>query len=425
MFLSTVNLKRLAIMGGVSLLAMTAPMLTAARAADLGGDCCADLEERVATLEATSARKGNRKVSLTISGHVNQGLLVWDDGKDSDAYVVSNSNDDLAMFRFEGGAKFSPGWRAGYLIELEVGTANSADVSQFDDDAGGGLGISESSMFIESEQYGRLTWGFTGQPSDGASEVDLSGTGYVASVAVSDVAGSFNFRLPNGNFSGITLGDVFGDLNGDTFNIIRYDTPTLGGFTLSASWGEDDIWDVALNYAKAHGDFEVEAAIAYTENNDGDNGGAKVDEETIAGSVAVIHAPTGLNLSFSAGTRDFNDEPRRDEATYYYVKGGIYRQFNSLGKTAFYGEFGQFNDMFFTDDASALTGTATDMVIGSEGKVYGLGLVQYIDAAAMQVYIGYRHYDVDFDVVDLNGAAVASSDVEEFDTLKVGGRIEF
>ena len=34
-----------------------------AQAADQGGDCCADLEERVAELEATTARKGNRKVS--------------------------------------------------------------------------------------------------------------------------------------------------------------------------------------------------------------------------------------------------------------------------------------------------------------------------------------------------------------------------
>ncbi len=40
------------LMGGVS-----------AQAADLGGNCCADLEERVAELEATTARKGNRKVS--------------------------------------------------------------------------------------------------------------------------------------------------------------------------------------------------------------------------------------------------------------------------------------------------------------------------------------------------------------------------
>ena len=43
-------------------------MATGASAADLGGNCCADLEERIAELEATTARKGNRKVSLTITG---------------------------------------------------------------------------------------------------------------------------------------------------------------------------------------------------------------------------------------------------------------------------------------------------------------------------------------------------------------------
>ena len=51
-----------------------------AKAADLGGDCCADLEERVAELEATTARKGNRKVSLTVSGWVNEAIFAWDDG---------------------------------------------------------------------------------------------------------------------------------------------------------------------------------------------------------------------------------------------------------------------------------------------------------------------------------------------------------
>ena len=63
-----------------------------ARAADLGGGCCADLEERVAELEATTARKGNRVVSLQVYGQVNKALLIWDDGEDSDAYVVDNDN---------------------------------------------------------------------------------------------------------------------------------------------------------------------------------------------------------------------------------------------------------------------------------------------------------------------------------------------
>ena len=47
-----------------------------AKAADLGGNCCADLEERIAELEATTARKGNRKVTLTISGEVSKGASI-------------------------------------------------------------------------------------------------------------------------------------------------------------------------------------------------------------------------------------------------------------------------------------------------------------------------------------------------------------
>ena len=61
-----------------------------ALAADLGGDCCADLEERIAELEATTARKGNRKVSLTVSGWVNEAVFFWDDGHESNVYVGTN-----------------------------------------------------------------------------------------------------------------------------------------------------------------------------------------------------------------------------------------------------------------------------------------------------------------------------------------------
>src|SRR5215207_6696911 len=59
-----------------------------ASAADLGGSCCADLEERIAELEATTARKGNRKVSLTISGWVGEQVMWFD----NDAGVNSEQN---------------------------------------------------------------------------------------------------------------------------------------------------------------------------------------------------------------------------------------------------------------------------------------------------------------------------------------------
>ena len=50
-------------------------------AADLGAPCCGDLEERVAELEATTASKGNPKISLTISGQVYRVVPWWDDGR--------------------------------------------------------------------------------------------------------------------------------------------------------------------------------------------------------------------------------------------------------------------------------------------------------------------------------------------------------
>ena len=69
---------------------MSAYACVPAQAADLGGTCCDDLEDRVAELEATTARKGNRVVSLQVFGQVNKALMVWDDGIDSDVFIVDN-----------------------------------------------------------------------------------------------------------------------------------------------------------------------------------------------------------------------------------------------------------------------------------------------------------------------------------------------
>ncbi len=98
-------------------------------AADLGGNCCADLEERIAELEATTARKGNRKVSLTVSGWVNQAVFFWDDGVESNAYVGTNALEQ-DRFRFDGEAKITDGWSAGYILEIGLWGANSKQFSQ-------------------------------------------------------------------------------------------------------------------------------------------------------------------------------------------------------------------------------------------------------------------------------------------------------
>src|SRR6476620_5397275 len=96
-----------------------------AKAADLGGNCCADLEERVAELEATTARKGNRKVSLTVSGHVNENIVFWDDGGERNVYAGQTNMGAQSRFRFVGSAKVTAEVKAGYLLEVGIASVKS------------------------------------------------------------------------------------------------------------------------------------------------------------------------------------------------------------------------------------------------------------------------------------------------------------
>jgi hypothetical protein len=126
-------------LSGRVLVAVTAALLVSsliqkpAKAADLGGDCCADLEERVAELEATTVRKGNKKVSITLYGDVNHQVLFWDDGIETNAYVENNSY-KTSRFGLKGSAKIGGDWTSGYRIEIESRVARSRDLDQFDDD---------------------------------------------------------------------------------------------------------------------------------------------------------------------------------------------------------------------------------------------------------------------------------------------------
>ncbi len=99
--------------GAVAALAALVLSSGSVLAADLGGNCCADLEERVAELEATTVRKGNRKVSLTLYGWVHKGIMYWNDGEQSNTYFGVDNINFATRFGLRGDAKITPevdGW---------------------------------------------------------------------------------------------------------------------------------------------------------------------------------------------------------------------------------------------------------------------------------------------------------------------------
>ena len=90
-----------------------------AKAADLGGDCCADLEERVAELEATTVRKGNKKVSVQIYGKVNRRRGCSGTMAPSRIPIPSTTPMKSTRTGIKGNAKIMGDWSAGYRLEWE------------------------------------------------------------------------------------------------------------------------------------------------------------------------------------------------------------------------------------------------------------------------------------------------------------------
>jgi hypothetical protein len=387
---------------------MLGAVVTPAKAADLGGGCCGDLEERVAELEATTARKGNRVVSLQVYGQVNKALLIWDDGVDSDAFVVDNDSSG-SRFGFTGKATIKPGWTAGFLMELDV--QDSASDKVFNSEAPGRLAngdegneneivIRYNNVYIESEKLGRITLGQGSTAADGASEVVLGN-----SIRNSDIQHgvAFSLRLSDGtSFS--TLGTVAQNLDGGRDDVIRYDSPSIYGFILSASWGDNDYADVALRFKKEWNSVRIAAAIAYQwdETNDASTtltSPLNDDFEVLSGSVSVMHIPTGIYGAFAAGEKDFESATTSDPS-FWYAQLGIEKKWLPYGSTTVYGEYGEYSDFIEDFDTTR----------------WGLGVVQKFDSAALELYAIAAFYSFDDEIAE---------SPEDLSTIMIGSRIKF
>ena len=406
-------------------------LATSANAADLGGNCCADLEERVAELEATTARKGNRKVSLTVSGWVGQQITFWDDGFESNQYVGDLGRTLSSHVKFTGQATIAPGWTAGYVLHIEAFNQNSLGQTQ-DYGNWSGFDALQSYWFIKSDHWGKVGVGRQSQASDNtAILVDGSGSLVPANWVAFDV-NSFGIRRSTdgagaqaaaggpgrtwGSVGGCTGGGAWGDCNGLTQNVVRYDTPTFGGFSASASWGEDDMWDVALRYAGEHHGFKFAVAAAYNEiTGNGDpnlffQGPNAPETQYFQIGAYLQHIPTGLFLYGAYGNNELEGGSLGPAGSFesdtYYIKAGLRRNLNPLGATVFYGEY------LNVDESS------NGAVAVGELDVWGLGIVQEIDAAAMSLWVSYRHLSYEDNAFYATGA-------EDFNYVKAGALINF
>jgi hypothetical protein len=182
------------------------------------------------------------------------------------------------------------------------------------------------------------------------------------------------------------------------------------------------VWDVALRYAGEFSGFRIAAGIGYIQNSGGlgdlseESGGATTcaanagcEPSAIKGSASVLHVASGLFVTSAYLVQD-NDTPNREDTALWYLQGGIAKNWTGLGNTVLYGEYARvWNALDNFGRSNALTIPDTD------STMWGVGVVQHIDAAAMELFLAYKNFS----------AESPNEDFGEFDVVIGGARIRF
>jgi len=396
------------IMGG----ATAALLLSAAlvSAADLGGNCCADLEERVAELEATVARKGNRKVSLTISGVVHKGILSHDndDLPGANKLSIYDGTQDPSRFRFAGEGRIGKDTRAGFVIEIAIANpsargidAGNAVIAIPDSPDGknevafGEVGTTTRHSYVYLDTVlGTVSVGHTSMATDGIIELSTANTN-LAVRPLSLMPLNFGGAVPFLNLP----------YDGGRANVVRYDTPILGGFTASVTWSDTDTWDAALRYAAEFGEFRFAAGIGYRDQKPQTLANVlnvlniltldvTGSHKALSGSASLMHTKTGLFATGFYSRLDYDltgvislNVPLiggsvsaslgSERVTGYGGQAGIQRNWTGWGATTLFAEWQKM-----------------EQLTGDDLKVIGAGAIQSIDGLALDVYGTVRRLDV-------------------------------
>ncbi|ARN84912.1 porin [Candidatus Nucleicultrix amoebiphila] len=317
---------------------------------------------------------GNDKVQLRISGHVNRAILYGNNGTNSRLTHVDNANSNSRV-RFEGLAslskklKLGTNFEAGFSpnssdsIDLGVGSPNPTTFN-----------ARKAEAFVEHDNYGKLSVGHGYTASYEIVQSDLSGTYVMTDGATAEFfAGGITFFNVNGS-KGPSIGQVFQGMDGlRRDNRLRYDTPQMRGFKLSSSHVQGDMGDIALRYAGEIAKTQIQGGIAFAN----DRKGSKSNQTS--GSISFLHA-CGLSLTLGAGNRSYKSFANRKRQGFMgYIKGGYQMKYFTWGPTSVAVDFAKGAHIFADNYVT---------------HIWGAYLVQNVDPAATELFIGARKHQL-------------------------------
>jgi hypothetical protein len=438
------------------------------------------------------------KSPWTLSGIVNRAFLMWDDGRRG-ARLVDNPQDSTG-FALEGEFDLGRGWTLGTTFALDTFYASADSVDQIDPNGDGFVAELTHAYFeIGHEKWGKIVLGIQDSASDEIDNINLSGSDVIADASIENWNNNFFLRgigagiglatgrtpLPtvgggeegeedeiggNAGLAELRWGDFLnGPLAGEgSARLITYVTPEIMGFEGAASVGiPQELFllrgskyvydqrgnglfrDIGVRYSADWANLiRVRAGIGvWKDDTEEKNAEEPTDDSGWAGSLALLHIPTGLNIAVNYGVETHGNrciEPGgvsgrcRGDDRFIYTKGGIVRDLfdwgPSWGPTAFYGEYYKgWKAQNETDEdvlrfAELNFGEAEELK-GSDATMWGLGVSQTFKSTGAfpvlaEVYVGYRHYELDLRLIGADGP-VASRGIKDFDVIMAGVTIRW
>jgi hypothetical protein len=349
--------------------------------------------------------------TVRVYGQINQGILAYDDGNATDTYGLIDNANSGTRFGALYARPFGPAWEFGTRLEFGYTPYSTSNVNQ-ENPSDGDWGFDNDNIrwidfSFANERAGTVFLGQGAMATDGIAELDLSGTGVIGYSSVADSAAAQLLRYTDPDFDdgqfGPEIGEVFANYDGGRLTRIRYDTPDHAGFSAAFAFGRDLLdgdgdtrelnqYDAALLYATEVDAFAFEAGVGYYGNDD--------DVSVWAGSASGLHTPTGLNLTFAAGT----EESGGASGSYWYGKLGILRDVVAWGPSAAALDYYSGDDIYTEDGVELFDAEGNPVlddfgnevagdITSSSSESWGLMLVQGIDAWNTELWLTFRSYE--------------------------------
>ena len=308
------------------------------------------------TAEAGGISNGNSKMDLKVGGRVVRGLAYADDGDNSALFHTAGRSADTEFY-FSASGKLTESVSVGALHRIDVN--ETGNDFRFDDrettTSTGADAVKYSKVHFAHKSLGTLHVGHWEQAGDGANNLKYGGA-IVGSPGL--LQGTIVHRAA-GAATSVVAGSQVSNLDQGRGNLVRYDSPSFSGFTVSAHTGDDGDWGTAVRYSGKLAGLSVKAAYAF--NSDTAN---VANNKTWGGSIAVMHS-SGLHVNFGKASRRGNDTGLKPE--FMRIAGGYEAKLNSMGKTNFYVQW------FDGDDVATAGRSSTQLNVGVHQGLDSIG----------------------------------------------------